>query len=221
MFSKRYRLFNFIPRDPGIKEDANHVPVHGDLLAFDEDVGKFVSATPPIIPGIGALGYEGALLVWDNTNNYFTASATPWLDPAIGDISCQDVAVAQAVTATPAKLLAFDANGLAMLVTPDHTDDSLEVEVDGFYEVHFNVTYAYAAAGVVQFHIRVDAAESIYGFKQETLNVGDIMNGSCVGRLNLGAEDVVTVYVEADAEVNLTVSDAQLTIQRISQLFVV
>jgi hypothetical protein len=219
IFSNRFRGFHEQPIQTHVKvpdkpSDPNF-PVHGDLLVYSDEVHGYIPVTPPIAQGSYPLAVDGSLLVWDTTLEVFVVSTTPWLDPAYGDVSVKDAAVAQAVTATPAKLTAFDTDGIAALVTPDHTDDSLVVTEDGAYEVEFTVSYGYAAAAVVQFFIRVDGVESQFGLKQETLNASDVMNASLKGRIDLTAAQAVTIYVEAGADANITVSDATLTIKRI------
>jgi hypothetical protein len=217
--SDRFRLFYQLPLQthvevPDRSTDANF-PADGDLLEYRTAVGKFTPSTPPVPMTIPDAAVDGTLLIWNDTTEQFEISTTPWLDPAYGEISVKDAAVTQAVTAAPAKLAAFDTDGLASLVTADHTDDSLEVLSAGKYKVVFTATFSYAAAAVVQLHIRVDAVESQYNFKLESLTSGDVLNGSCHGILDLAVNEKVTVYVEADSDANITVSDAQLTLERI------
>lgn len=246
MFTPRWQKEHWVPRDPAIDEDANHDPVHGDVLAFDSAVGKFVSATPPVVPGIGALindkdliwwdaadnqlepvtptlaadeagtlGLDGEILTWNETGGVWEASGFVVLEPAYAHIYAQDAAVAQAVTGAPSKVTAFAADGVSNLATPDHTADSITIVENGIYEVDLSVTYTYGAAAVVQMHVLVDAAESIIGFQQETLNALDVMTAHAHAPLALEAAEVITVYVEASADNNITISDISLSVRRI------
>lgn len=221
LFSKRWRLEHFLPRDPNVDEDVNHEPVHGDLLAFDSEVGTFVAATPPIQPGIGTVVTDGDLIWWDAVDAQLEpVSVLDAIDSAAayGSILVQDGAAAEAVTGTAAKLASFAANGNASaFIVPDHTTDDLTVAVggDGMYEVKCSLSFSYGAAAIVQFRVRNGVVETVLGGQAEVLNAGDVVNVSFGGFLALVATDVISVYVEANADNNITVIDAQLSVNRI------
>lgn len=220
LFSKRWQLEHFLPRDPKIDESANHVPVHGDLLAFDSEVGKFVSATPPVMPDIGASIDDMDLIWWDATDAQLEP-VTP-LDvvsaqAAYGSLRVIDGAATQAVTSAPAKLDAFAADGISALTTPAHATDDITIGADGGgdYEVSFSASFSYAAAAVVQFRVRVDGAETELGGQVEVLTGGDVVNVAFADNMALADAEVVSVYVEASADNNITVIDAQLKLHRL------
>lgn len=220
LFSKRWQLEHWLPLQPPIDEDANHEPVHGDVLAFDSEVGKFVSATPPVQPDIGLTIADQELVWWDATDAQLEpVSAITVVSSAAsyGSLSVLDGAVAQAVTGTPDKLTAFTTDGPSSYLVPANATDDITVGVGGAgdYMVTFSASFSYVVAATVQFRLRVDAVESALGGQVEVLNAGDIVNVTFSGLVTLADAEVVTVYVEADADNNITVIDAQLVLNRI------
>lgn len=217
LFSSRFVREHFPRREPDYAFIQNpSALVEGDLLVYDEDTTHFIPTTPTLpVSEVGTLGIDGEILVWNETSGVWEAGGFVVLEPAYGHIYAQDAAVAQAVTAAPAKVTAFAADGVSNLTTPDNTSDSITILENGIYEVELSVTYTYGAAAVVQMHVLVDAAESVLGFKQETLNAGDVMTAHAHAPLALVASEVVTVYVEADADSNITISDISLSVRRI------
>lgn len=221
LFSERWEREHHLARDPEIDMHAraDH-PVQGDLLVWSDEYGKMIPATPPVMPNIGDTIADEDLIWWDDTDSQlepvspldaFSAAA------AYGSLSVLDGAATQAVTSTPAKLDAFAVDGPAALTVPDNTTDDILIGAGGGgdYEVQFNASFSYAAAAVVQFRLRVDAVESALGGQVEVLTGGDIVNVSFGGVVALADAEDVTVYVEASADDNITVIDAQLVIKRL------
>ena len=158
-------------------------------------------------------------------------------DNSTGDISPQDVrdaivsmfgvyafiyvsdgAVAQAgVTTTPTLMTGFAANGINSDATPDHTTDSITINTAGDYEVKFQCAFSGAINTMFQFHVRVDAAEQVYGTRRMLSASGDEGSCSITGGLTLAAAEVVTIYVESDngGGASFTPIDASLSVLKI------
>jgi hypothetical protein len=206
LFSRPFQGQHFIPRDPAIDEDVNHTPIHGDVLAYDSVARKFVSATPPIDHSLSGTAEHGDLIVWDEALGLFTLQ-----HPAYGTIYVSAGVAAEATTDTQAKLTAFAANGIALNVTPDHTDDSLTILEDGQYMINFSASYTHTAATSMLFSLRVDGVGS---FQIDGPISGHV---SLNGILELSAADVITVYVSNNTggDGNLTVTNAQLSVVRV------
>lgn len=222
LFTKRWQREHHLARDPEIDIHAvDGHPVVGDILVWSDDYGgKMIPASPPIDPTLVDAVADQDLVWWDATDAQLEAVSA--LDvvssqAAYASMTVLDGAVAQAVTAVAAPLDSFDTNGPSSFVTPDHTADTLTVDVGGAgdYEVSFTASFSYAAAAVLQFRLRVDAVETSLGGQVEVLNVGDIVHVSFNGFVTLADAEVVTVYVEADADSNITVIDAQLKLMRV------
>lgn len=241
-FTSRWQKEHFIPRDPEIDMHArSDHPVQGDLLVWSDDYGKMIPASPPIAPDIADTIADGDLIVWNGTteqlepltptfdltdvgtvadefllwntgNAAWEPSGIAYLAPAYGGLSVAGSVVTQAVTSTAAKLELFDTNDPAALVTTDHTTDTLTITEDGTYKVDFSVAYSHAAATTVLFGIRIDGVGTAYqmlGAADDTLSINGI--------LQLVAGEVITVFVSNNAggDGNLTVSDAQLILNRL------
>ncbi len=130
-----------------------------------------------------------------------------------GSISVLDGSTQQDNPDTGAKLTCFAANGSASGVTPDHTDDSLTVLVAGVYDVNMSVSFSGSGTRTFKFRLRVNGIESIYGCTRKLGTGGDVgAAGFHAPGVTLAANDVVTVYVEADnSTADLTVVDAALS----------
>lgn len=134
-----------------------------------------------------------------------------------GSLSCFEASTQQDNPDTGAKLTCFTANGNANGTTPDHTDDSITINVAGNYDVFFQCSFSGTNAAEVRFRLRVDAVEQSFGCTRRLGVGGDIGSASFIAAgITLAAAEVITVYVEMDgATDDLTVGDAQLTVRMV------
>ena len=112
-------------------------------------------------------------------------------------------------------LTAFDTNGPSNGTTPDHTGNSITVNVAGIYEVLFSVCFTGTNGGVFQFRLRVNGVEQEFG----TTRKGDgasYGSASFCGQIALSSGDIVAVSINSDtATDDATVSEAQLMLRMI------
>jgi len=142
-----------------------------------------------------------------------------FVNVAYGGIYVKDAAVGQATNIAPAKLTAFAANGHADNCTPDHTDDSIAIDVgyDGDYKVEVSLSFNGSASTIFTFFIRKNGVESVYAGQYEFSATPKIANVAFFGTIDgLVATDKITVYVESDANgKTITVAQGQLDIFRV------
>jgi hypothetical protein len=136
-----------------------------------------------------------------------------------GAIYCTEASTAQAdVTTTPVIMTAFAADGLYSGTTPSHAANTITVLYAGIYRIDFHVSATITASQQFIFHLRVNAVETAYSC-QFVSNALVTRNASMTAFISLSVNDVVSCYVEsndADAGTSLTVTDAQLSVQRVA-----
>lgn len=134
-----------------------------------------------------------------------------------GAITVQDGAAAQTVNIAPAKLTGFSANGESSNVVPDHADDELNLPVAGVYLVSGSFSFSGTASRTFQLRLRNGGVEVSGIGARVTLNAsGDTQSAHFVGIVDCAADDILTVYVEADQDASsLTMIDAALVAKRI------
>jgi len=153
----------------------------------------------------------------DNTNGNISAQdLRDFLVTALGvygSISCFEASTQQDNPDTGAKLTCFTANGNSHGMTPDHTDDSITVDVAGNYDILFQVSFSGTNSSEVRFRLRIDGVEQDFGCTRKLGTGGDIGSASFLAPgVTLAVDEVISVYVETDgATDDLTVADAQLT----------
>jgi hypothetical protein len=136
-----------------------------------------------------------------------------------GGIYCAAGAVAQgSISTTPAKVTGFNTNAAAHGVTPDHTDDSIQVNTDGDYQVFFQCSFSGSANETFTFHARVNGVEKWPACVRKLGAGGDVGSCAFTGVLDgLSAGDKVTVYVEASAGgKSITPVEMQLIVKQAS-----
>lgn len=158
-------------------------------------------------------------------------------DNAIGSISAQDlrdflvtamggyasiktvdgVTPQGSISTTPVLLTTWAVDGDANGLTPDHTTDSITIDVSGVYHVDCDISFAGSGTTVFEVHLRVDGVEVDEGFHRKLGTGGDEGSAGFNGIISLLANEVLTVYIEADGSgKSVTPSDAQLTVNQIA-----
>lgn len=136
---------------------------------------------------------------------------------AYGGIYVADGATPQTVNIAPAKLTAFTNASMVSRVTADPADDSVTVTEAGVYTGIFSASFSGSFNDTFEFHLRVNGIEQPEGSHRKLAAGGDV-GSSTFGILpkTLAAGDVVTVWVESDADANsITIVDAQLAVFRV------
>ena len=136
---------------------------------------------------------------------------------AYGNILVTGGSAAQSLTAaTPAKLTLFTADGPSLNTTPAHASDQITVSSDGVYkiEAQFSMTCD-TNSTVFQFYAAVGGVSQNIGVHRKVGTGADVGSASFVGHLSLSASDVITINVEADKNVDLTLIEAQLVVSKI------
>jgi len=134
-----------------------------------------------------------------------------------GSITVLGASAAQtSISATPAKLTGFTANGPSSQMTVDHTTDTITVGITGVYKLRCQVSFSGTASKTFLFRAYVNGVVTTLGCTRMLGASGDV--GSCGfgGLLALTASDAVTVYISSsDGGTALTVADAQLSLVRV------
>ena len=129
-----------------------------------------------------------------------------------GGMSCFEASTEQEnVGETGVKLTCFDTDSNSNGVTPDHTDDSITIDVAGDYDVFFQASFTGTNGGDMEFRLRKNGTELNWGSSR----VAGASNGSgsflAIG-VPLAVDDVITIYVQSDtATDDITVRDAQFS----------
>jgi len=128
-----------------------------------------------------------------------------------GSLNCFEQAHAQDNPDTGAKITCFDVNGDSHGTTPDHTDDSITIDVAGEFDIYFQCSFSGTANSTVKFRLRIDGAEQLLGCTRKLGTGGDIGSASFFApAVALSAAEVITVYMEADgATDDFVIQDCQ------------
>lgn len=122
----------------------------------------------------------------------------------------------QLLGTTPAKLTGFAANGPSAGATPDHANDQITIGVTGVYWVEFSACVSGDAATYLA---KLRKNGNVEGTLLAECKPGagtDIERLGFAGPVSLDANDVLTVYGEADSSAkNLTIRSATLAVKRI------
>ncbi len=132
-----------------------------------------------------------------------------------GSIYLIDGAFAQVLGLVSAKLTGFAAAGVATGVEPDAGDDEILINLAGVYWVEFS---ACATGDAATFTVRLaknGAAEGTLA-DSDKIAAGDVAQFHFAGPVQLAANDLLSVYGEADAGAkSLTLKHGRLAIKRI------
>lgn len=138
----------------------------------------------------------------------------------IAGLYVQDGAVAQVINIAPSKLTGFAANspaGATVGATPDHTDDDIEVQVDGIYWVEGSFSLTGTASRTVQLRLALEGTEVPGVGGRGTFNAsGGLMTIHFAFPVAASAAQKFTVRAEADVDAtSITLVDGSLAIKRI------
>jgi len=155
-----------------------------------------------------------ALLADNTTGNISAQDLRDMLVSCLGvygSLSCFEAGAVQTDPNTGAKLTCFTTNGDAHGTTPDHTDDSIQIDVSGEYDIYFQCSFSGTASAVVKFRLRVDGVEQSFGCTRKIGTAGDIGSASFFAPAqDLTTGEKITVYIEADgATDDFTIDDCQ------------
>lgn len=122
------------------------------------------------------------------------------------------------ITTTPEKLICFTDNfsGPSGVITPDHTDDSLEVLLNGDYLALAQLSFSGSNNQSFEIHAYVDGVESPFGTHRKLGAGGDegsaVIIAPLVGANGLLAAEKVTLYINTvpSGTGEVTVIDGQI-----------
>jgi hypothetical protein len=167
--------------------------------------------------GGGGIADHGLLagLGDDDHTQYALADGTRAFS-AYGSIYVTGGTAGQAMTAnTPARLTAFTRNGPAANTTPDHTNDRITVTTAGNYRITGAFTFQCTSPNQdVRFFAAVGGVASPIGVQTRTASTF-VFHASFNGLVALGAGAVLTVLATTSGNPTMTVSEAQLTVERV------
>lgn len=131
---------------------------------------------------------------------------------AYGSIFVEGGVTAQSVGTNPAQLTAFATNGPASGFLVDHTADQIVVPADGIYDI--SACFSFTGDSTVAlygFELRNNGLQVAGGLRTTTkVATTEVRSCSFSGLLECDANDILTVYADADATRNLTVNHATL-----------
>lgn len=134
-----------------------------------------------------------------------------------GSITVLNGSTAQtSISATPAALTGFAANGPAVGVTPDHTADTITVATEGHYRVTGQFSFSGTASKIFLLRLYLDGVITTIGGTGVTNAAGT--GGTCgfSGVIAIPAAGVLSVYVHSsDGGTSITPSDMQLSVTRV------
>lgn len=130
-------------------------------------------------------------------------------------------AVAQTgITTTPVKLANWTGNVAGKGgMTPDFTDGSIEIPIDGDYLALAQVSWAGSVNQQYEIHVAIDTVESPFGMHRKIGAGGDAGSASAIAPFeNLSITDKITLYVNTfpSGTAEITAIEAQLFVIKIS-----
>ena len=136
---------------------------------------------------------------------------------AYGCLGVEAGAAAEAlVDATPRKIAAWNGNGISLLTTPDHTQDQIEIDSDGVYQLTAHLSFSGTASKTYQLEIYKNGIGTGFAVDRKLGSGGDLGAVPLVGMLALLDDDILTVYQStSDGGSVLTITEAQFTVHRI------
>jgi hypothetical protein len=120
------------------------------------------------------------------------------------------------ISTAPTLLTQWDTNGISDRLTPDHTTDSITVDIDGVYDIDCFVSFAGSGTTTFEIHLRVDGVEQDEGMHRKIGTGGDVGSAGFGGQVSLTAGQVLTAWIEADgSSKSVTVADGQFKVKQI------
>lgn len=120
------------------------------------------------------------------------------------------------ITATPAKVVGFAANGPSSNMTPSFGDDQITVGITGKYLLNAQVSFSGTASKTFLLRARIDGVVTTLGCSRKLGTGGDVGSCSFNGLLSLAAAEVVTLYVSSsDGGTDFLLVDGQLALNRV------
>ena len=124
------------------------------------------------------------------------------------------------VTTTPVKLTGFTVNvaGLGGM-TPDFTDNSIQVNLDGAYLVLAQISFSGSVNQGFEIHVNIDGVETPFGVHRKIGTGGDVGSATIIAPLTgLSSGEKIELYINTDPSgtAQLTIVDAQLFAIKIS-----
>jgi len=134
-----------------------------------------------------------------------------------GIIKCIDGSTPQTLADGVAeKLENFCTNGLAVGMTPDHSNNQITVDETGVYALFFSASMETNTVNTtIHAHFAIDAGIKDGGFHRKIATGGDVGSGACFDVVLINAAEVLSILIEADNDCTTTMTDGQLVAVRI------
>lgn len=134
-----------------------------------------------------------------------------------GSVYVTGGAAAQALASGVQSLLtAYNANGISLNTTPDHVNDRITVTNAGDYRVTGSFTFQSSATNTnLTFAAAVGGVAGSIKCAARATTANQPFNCGFSGLVTLGAGAIVTVLVTASGNTNLTITESQLTVERL------
>jgi len=197
----------------------------GDELWLSSTTAGAVVNSPPAAPATTVR--IGTVLDDDPTEGsmFVRVDAAVESEHIYGIMSVQSGVTSEATTdATPRQVTAWNTDGISDGITVDHTDDAVQVGVDGVYEVNCAVSFS-TSSGADLYHVEIywyddtttTWTPSGFAFDRKTGTGGDVGSTSCNALLALDTNDKVSIFHSTSTGgTNFLVTSAQMTIKRLA-----
>ncbi len=159
-----------------------------------------------------------ALFANNTAGDISPADLGDFLDTVLGGyggIKTENNATGQVLVATvPEILTEWTGNGISDGVTPAFASDQVTVLNPGDYSVDFHVSVEGITGATLHFHLYKNGSDAGPACKIKTAN-NDTQASSFGDQLTLAANDILTVWVESDANGTIVTNHAGLKLKRI------
>jgi hypothetical protein len=120
-------------------------------------------------------------------------------------------------TNTPEVLTEWTSNAVSNGLTPDYTNDNVTIDYDGVYKLHFYVSFEGVTGDTFRFYIYKNGSITSPPIQcRRKTSSADVGSTSLGATMSLVDGDVLTVWVESDANGTPVFKDAALLLNRIA-----
>lgn len=188
-----------------------------DLANTQEQIDAVLALSEGVIPGTAKASKAVILDAQKNVNNMLINSVSPTEGLKVwGTLYTADGETPQELAAaTEEDLVVESSEGNESGITVDEANNKFTVITTGVYFVSAQFSMVSDVNNTTfQFHIAVDGTPRYLGAHRKIATGADVGSCSFAGMCSLTAGEDVTIDIEADKNVNITVSDMQFSIMR-------
>lgn len=135
---------------------------------------------------------------------------------AYGLLVIDNNAIAEAVVdATPRKIAAWNVNGLALGMTPDHTSDDITADIIGTYVIMVSMSFLGSSSKTFHVEIRKNGVAQGLDAERKLGAGGDVGDITINGIIAMNLTDTIELYQSSvDGGSAMTITHAQLIAKR-------